>query len=133
MSMKVKTTVGKYEQIKATQPSPSGRQRLFFVCHPADFERYFDALTDEILTKQPNVAVYFYAPGEEPDDETLRFELSDMLVFIVPVTVNALRDDCNLKKYFDYAFEKSVRLLLIQLEPGLESAFNAKYGSYQLL
>ncbi|MBO5059769.1 MAG: hypothetical protein J6C82_02480 [Clostridia bacterium] len=31
---------------------PQGKPRVYFTCHPEDFARYFESVSDEILKKQ---------------------------------------------------------------------------------
>lgn len=131
--LKYKTKVGKYEEIKDNQPSPQGRQRVYFTCHPDDFDKYFDEVTNEILLKQPNCAIYFY-DGEVPADEEDRdLDLNQMILFVIPVTYKFICDDeCQARKDFKYAKENTISMLLLQQEPGLEELFNQKCGNYQM-
>lgn len=115
------------------QPSPNNRQRALFACDPRDFDKYFDEITDDIFIKQPNVAVYFYDSSDPVSRESMEEDLVNIILFIIPVTINTIRDDCDLQKFIDFAREKQIRLLFIQCEQGIENLFNQKYGNYQLL
>lgn len=132
--MKFKTKVGKYEEIKDSQPSPQNRQKVYFTCHSDDFDKYFDEITNEILSRQPNnTCIYFY--DEETDNEEERdFDLNQMILFVIPVTYNFIRDDdCQARKDFKFAEENSISMLLLQQDYGLEEEFNRKCGEYQML
>ena len=37
--------------------SPQGKPRVYFCCHPEDFDKFFDGVSEEILAKQ-NCAVW---------------------------------------------------------------------------
>ncbi len=133
MSLQYKTNIGKYTESKGSQPSPRGKQKVLFVSHPADFDIWFDVITDEILAKQPNCAIYFYEKEDNITAETMNTDLLNVILFVIPVSINLMRDDCDIQKYLDFASLKNVRLLFIQVEHGIGNLFNAKYGSYQLL
>ena len=115
------------------QPSPNNRQRVLFACDSRDFDKYFDEITDDILIKQPNIAIYFYDTSDQVTRVIMEEDLTNIILFIIPVTLNTIRDDCDLQKYIDFAHEKLIRLLFIQCEQGIENLFNKKYGNYQLL
>lgn len=34
--------------------SPQGKPRAYFCCHPADFQTYFETVSNEVLVKQQN-------------------------------------------------------------------------------
>lgn len=132
--LKYKTKAGKYEEIKDNQPSPQGRQRVYFTCHPDDFDKYFDEVTNEILSKQPNCAIYFYDGKVPEDEEDKDLDLNQMILFVIPVTHKFICDDeCQARKDFKYAEANSISMLLLQQEPGLEELFNQKCGNYQML
>lgn len=43
------------------QQKPQGKQRVYFTCHPDDFEIYFEDIQKEILDQQ-DCAVFFLEP-----------------------------------------------------------------------
>ena len=54
--------------------SPQGKARVYFTCHPGDFDRCFERLTGDILDRQ-NCAVYYTADMSEriePEDQKLQ-------------------------------------------------------------
>lgn len=55
--------------------SPQGKQKVYFTCHPDDFDRYFEKIWEQILEHE-NCAVWYLAPGEEYQD--MAVELSGM-------------------------------------------------------
>ena len=38
--------------------SPRGKQKLYFCCHPDDFEKYFDIIASDIFKCNDNCAFY---------------------------------------------------------------------------
>lgn len=116
--------------------SALGKQRVFFSCHPEDFGRYFEPLTEEVL-RIVDCAVYYYPPDAEiaADDGYLQ-QLQDMQLILLPVTEKLLQGG-NRTLEVDLPFAKeqarNLPLLPIQCESGLEDAFSAKCGHWQLL
>ena len=71
--------------------SPQGKQRVYFCCHPADFDAFFPGISEEILAKQ-NCAVW-YAQPDTPRDEAFLDNLKEMQLFVMPVTSRLLYTD----------------------------------------
>ncbi len=42
---------------------PHGKPRVFFACHPDEFERYFDEVSELLLNYQ-NCAVWYFKPED---------------------------------------------------------------------
>ena len=65
---------------------PEKMPRVFFTCHPLDFEYYFDSVC-KALFEANNCAVYYTANLEQPfSQEELETDLGRMNLFVVPVT-----------------------------------------------
>ena len=112
--------------------SPQGKQRVYFCCHPEDFDKYFEAVSDEILTKQ-NCAVWYVDEAVERDEDFLA-DLKQMQLFIMPVTTDLLcteNDVLNIE--FKFAIENHIPVLPLMQESGLEELFNIKCGDLQFL
>ena len=114
--------------------SPQGMQKVYFTCHPEDFSLYFEKIREEILSRQ-NCAVFYLEPGKEPEDiETYRFDLSQMQLFVVPVTTKLLtRENRAMDFEIPFAIEKHIPVLPIMEEGGLDELFNRKFGDLQYL
>ena len=68
------------------QQSPQGKQRVYFTCHPDDFEKCFEEIQKETLGRQ-DCAVFYLEPETHPEDvEDYELRLREMLLFVVPVT-----------------------------------------------
>ena len=112
--------------------SPQGKPRVYFCCHPDDFTKYFEDISDEILLIQ-NCAVW-YRGDFDPLDETLEQDLRQMQLFVIPVTEKFLMDDNDaLNNEFRIAIENHIPVLPLMQEPGLEELFNSKCGNLQFL
>ena len=113
--------------------SPQGKPRVYFSCHKKDFKRYFDDITDKIL-KTHNCAIYYYNPSENADAETKETDLSQMQLFVLPVTENLLNTKNEALDFdFKYAIKNHIPVLPIMEEHGLAEMFNKKCGNIQFL
>lgn len=68
--------------------SPQGKPRVYFCCHPDDFDKYFEEISNDILLKQ-NCAVW-YTDETVTRDENLFADLKQMQLFVMPVTTSLL-------------------------------------------
>lgn len=115
--------------------SPQGKPRVFFCCHPDDFERFFEPVVKEIQDIQLNAAIWYYDPKKViPDCEEFFDHLSEMQLFVIPVTSNFLYKDSQARlKEFPYAIEHNIPVLPLMQEPGLIEDFNQICGDLQCL
>ena len=115
--------------------SPQGRPRVFFCCHPDDFERMFEPITKEILEIQENAAIWYYDPKEGiPEGEEFLADLSQMQLFVIPVTSAFIYQDNPARTYeFAYAVNHHIPVLPLMQESGLEGDFNRICGDLQFL
>ena len=104
--------------------SPQGKSRVYFSCHPDDFEKYFDLLSGEIFETQ-NCAIYYESDrSEDADLEDVRSRLSDMQLFVVPITTNFLTKPSKARDFeYGLANEQHTPILPIAMEPGLDKLF----------
>ena len=114
--------------------SPQGKPRVYFCCHPSDFERFFAPVSEEILAKQ-NCSVWYDAEPEEAyDNEEFRMNLGQMQLFVVPVTTRFLCEPNRGRDVeFPFAVDSQIPILPLMQEGGLEELFNETCGSLQTL
>ena len=73
--------------------SAQGKQKIYFCCHPDDFDEYFKIICDDIFSKEENCAIYYESdPLGSYDRDELLFLLGDMQLFVVPVTWRLLTE-----------------------------------------
>lgn len=119
-------------KFKPDNINPQGRPKVYFCCHPDDHEKYFDVVTNEILSKQ-NCTIW-YTEGEFEKTEAFLAELKQMQLFVMPVTSSLLcSDNDTLKVEFRFAIENHIPVLPLLQESGLEQLFNKKCGDLQFL
>ena len=101
-----------------------GRSRVYFCCHPDDFDKYFDRICEDIFkTHEP--AIYYTADMSEPLDETnINVDLARMNLFIVPVTFR-LMNEPNRAMQVDIAYAKEHNILILpfMMESGIDVVY----------
>lgn len=111
--------------------SPQGKPRVYFCCHPGDFSRFFEEVSEDLLEKQ-NCAVWYMTDGER--DEQFWNDLSQMQLFVMPVTTELLcTPNPALDQEFPFAIQNHIPVLPLMQEKGLDSLFNEKCGDLQYL
>ena len=116
------------------QQSPQEKQRVYFTCHPDDFEKYFEDIKKEILDRQ-DCAVFFLEPSTEPESvEDYELRLREMQLFVVPVTTKLLKEaNRAMDVEVPFAYENHIPVLPLMQERVLDEVFNAKFGDLQYL
>lgn len=114
--------------------SPQGKPRVYFTCHPADFDKYFESVCADIF-KTHDCAIYYTADMSAPLPETYReTDLGNMNLFVMPITWRLLSEP-NRAMDSDFAFadEKHYPVLPLMMEPGIDSFYQEKFGKRQYL
>lgn len=113
--------------------NPQGKPKVYFCAPPEDYSKYFDIISEEILSKQ-NCSVWFLGDANSVRDEELLSDLKEMQLFVMPVTTNLLcTANDALDVDFKFAMEHHIPVLPLMQEPGLEDLFNKKCGELQFL
>lgn len=116
--------------------SPKGKPRVYFSCHPADFERYFEKICADLWTARDCAVYYTEDMTEDFLAEDLETELHRMNLLVVPVTFKLLRER-NRTLDFDLAYAKKehIPVLPIMMETGLDALYSLpeKFGKLQYL
>ena len=101
-----------------------GRPKVYFCCHPDDFDKYFDKICEDIFkTHEP--AIYYTADMAEPLDETnINVDLARMNLFVVPVTFR-LMNEPNRAMQVDIAYAKEHNILILpfMMESGIDVVY----------
>ena len=116
--------------------TPQGKPRVYFTCHPDDFDGCFAKICNDIF-KTHDCAVYY------PDDLNLGVndpdhdvDLGNMNLFVIPVT-NRLLTTPNQAMDADlpFALKMHIPVLPILLESGLDELYSQPYrfGELQYL
>ena len=117
---------------RGNKSDPQGLPKVFFCCHPSDFGKHFDTISDEILRRQ-NCAIW-YIDGAITRDEEYFAALKQMNLFVMPVTSQLLSTENDaLAIDFTFAIQNHIPVLPLTEEDNLEDKFNEKCGGLQLL
>lgn len=116
------------------QSNPKGKPRVYFACHPGDFEGYFPSISEELLEKQDCVIWYDEEPKAVYDEEEWLSDLSQMQLFVIPVTMRFLTEPNRaIELEIPYAMAHHIPVLPLIQEEGLEELFNRRCGELQCL
>ena len=114
----------------------SNKPKVFFSCHPDDFERYFRRVCDDIFATQDCVIFYTKDMNARLEDENTLFDLGRMDLFVFPVTLKLLNTD-NRSIDFDLKFAREHRIPILPLlmERGIYEIYKKpdKFGELQYL
>lgn len=110
--------------------SPQGKRRVYFTCHPDDYDLFFDRISTDIL-KFSDSAIWF-----NPDDnyEDIDTDLGQMNLFVIPITTKLLTKPCRTMQLdVPFALEKHIPILPLMQEGGLDELFTHYFGDLQYL
>lgn len=112
------------------------KPRVYFTCHPKDFNRCFEKICDDILKN--NDCIIYYTPDMAFNipDENKETDIGRMNMFVIPVTFQLLSTPNRaLDEDFKYAQENNIPVLPIIIEHGLEEIYSKpdKFGELQFL
>ena len=91
--------------------SPSGKARVYFTCHPDDFNLYFEQVCEYIF-KSHNCAVYYTEDMSAQFDVAYKAtDLESNNLFIVPVTFKLLSTENRAMDDVRFAMDKHIPVL----------------------
>lgn len=112
------------------------KPRVYFTCHPADFERYFKKVCDDIF-KTHDCAIYYTEDMTEViADDDKQVDLGRNNLFVVPVTFKLLTTPNRaMDEDIPYALKEHIPILPIMMEPGIDEVYSKtdKFGELQYL
>ncbi len=101
-----------------------GRPRVYFTCHPTDFDKYFDKICEDVF-KTHDCAIYYTADMTEPlDDTNISVDLGRMNLYLVPVTFRLMSEE-NRAMQVDiaYAKEHNIPIIPFMMESGIDEIY----------
>ena len=86
--------MAKFKVVTRGDSDPHGKPRVYFTCHPDDFDKYFDKVCKDIFgVKEIDSAIYYTEDMSEPlDEKNVHIDLGRINLFLVPVTLKLLSD-----------------------------------------
>lgn len=116
--------------------SPTGKPKIYFCCHPDDFELYFDKLCNDIFQIRDCAIFYTEDMSLPVNKEEAEIIIGGNNLFIIPVTYKLLTSS-NRAYDFDlaYAHEAGITILPFMMESGLDDLYSKsdKFGNIQYL
>ena len=115
---------------------PKGKPRVYFTCHPDDFDKYFDKICEDVF-KTHDCAIYYTADMTEAFDETnMDVDLGQMNLFLVPVTFRLMNEPCRAMQV-DIGFAKAnnIAILPFMIDSGIDDVYSMpeNFGERQYL
>ena len=120
---------------------PRGRPKVYFSCHPADFDMAFSLVSEDVL-QRANCAVWYdpqlSAGGQRIGSDEERKEylatLDGMQLMVLAVTSRFLSEPSRARDLdMRHALEAHIPVLPIMLEKGLEYEFNETCAPIQVV
>ena len=103
-----------------------GINRIYFSCHPDDFDEWFEVITDEIL-EVADCSIYYledqnYYPDSKEEIDDYSADLSQFSLFVFPITVdNYLKKSSRAKEIdFAIALQQQAKVLPILVDGTLD-------------
>lgn len=116
--------------------NPKGKPRVYFTCHPDDFDRYFQKICEDIF-KTHDCAIFY---TEDMNAEIAKIDkvtdLESNNLFVIPVTFKLLTTPNRaMNQDFPYAIQKHIPVLPIMMESGMDAFYAQpdKFGELQYL
>ena len=105
--------------------SPQGKPRVYFTCHPSDFEKCSEKLSQDIFQAQ-DCAIYYTANmAESISQEDRELQLRRMNLFVIPVSLKLLIDPNRaMDEDFAFAVKEHIPILPIAIETGLDAIYS---------
>ncbi len=72
--------------------SPRDKRRVYFTCHPEDFNLYFEKICGDIFKTHDCVVYYTENLTEAYSDDELATDLGSHSLFVIPVTYKLLTE-----------------------------------------
>ena len=126
--------MSKLQYLTRGNSSPQGKPRVYFCGHPKEQEFFLKPISQQILELQ-NCAIWYDAEPETPYNwEELSADLSQMQLFVIPVTERLLNQPNRaMDKEFPFAIKHHIPVLPLMQESGQEEKFQEKFGDLQFL
>ena len=117
---------------------PHGKPRVYFTCHPDDFESYYDDICEDIFSiRSIDCAIYHTTDMSEPLSLMNIFvDLRQVTLVVLPITRRLLTEDCRaMKEDIEFAKLNNIPILPFMMESGLDSLYSLpnKFGNTQYI
>ncbi len=112
------------------------KPRVYFTCHPDDFDKYFKKICDDIF-KTHDCAIYYTEDMTEAiNEDEKEIDLGRNNLFVVPVTLKLLsKPNRAMDDDIQYAKKVHIPILPFMMESGIDVIYSLpdKFGEIQYL
>ena len=115
---------------------PDNKPRVYFTCHPDDFDKYFETLCNDILNALDCAVFYTDDMNKDLTDANAQIYLERMNLFVIPVTLDLLtRPNRAMEFDFRFAKEKHIPVLPLLIDTDIYSLYKKpeNFGEMQYL
>ena len=107
------------------ESTPYGKPRVFFTCHPLDFDSVFDQICSDIFETQDCTVFYSKDMKQALSTEIREKVLSNINLFLIPITAKLLTEPNRaLDDDFRFAIEHNIPVLPIIMETGIDYLYS---------
>ena len=112
------------------------KPRVYFTCHPYDFENNFKKICDDIFKTHDCVIYYTENMEESIAEDEKEVDLGRNNLFVIPITYKLLTTPNRaMDEDIPYALKKHIPILPIMVETGIDEFYSKpdKFGELQYL
>ncbi len=105
--------------------NPRGKPRVYFTCHPADFDVYFEKICTDIFRTHDCAIYYKENLLTAISQQNIETDLGQINLIVIPVTFRLLSES-NLAMDQDYPFaeQRHIPVLPFMMEQGLDALYS---------
>ena len=105
-------------QYEPRNVSPQGKQNVYFICHPEDYDKYFEKIYEDIRKFSNCVVLYNTDENYENNDLSL---IGKMNLFVIPITKKLLTKPCRTMELdVPFSLVNHIPILPMMQEGGLD-------------
>ncbi len=113
-----------------------GKQKVYFTCHPDDFDKYYDMVCEDIFKTQDCTILYIpvgatQSVSEEKYTNIDESAFSEISLFVIPITFKLLYyPNRAMDEDFVYAMEHHIPILPIMMENNLDELYAQRFDKF---
>ena len=112
------------------------KPKVYFTCHPDDFEKHFDKVCDDIFKTHDCIIYYTEDMTSIISDQDKAVDIGSNNLVVIPVTKKLLSTPNRaMNEDFVYALTEHIPIIPIMMEPGIDQLYAQpnKFGTLQYL
>ena len=112
------------------------KPRVYFTCHPRDFDAHFDRICADLFKTQDCAVYYTEDMSEELSAENLSLDINRMNLIVVPITLKLLVEDNRAMRVdIPFAMKSGIPVLPLMMEGGIVEIYSRpdRFGERQFI